>query len=87
MIRGTFANIRLKNLLLDEVEGGFTRNFLSSGDQSTMYDASVAYQSAGVPLVILAGEVWVRIVRDWAAKAQRYWCPRCIAEVCTFIIY
>ena len=69
MIRGTFANIRLKNLLLDGVEGGFTRNFLSSGDQNTIYDASVAYQAAGVPLVILAGkEYGSGSSRDWAAK-------------------
>jgi aconitate hydratase len=69
MIRGTFANIRLKNLLLDGVEGGFTRNFLSEGEQATIYDASIAYQSAGVPLVILAGkEYGSGSSRDWAAK-------------------
>jgi aconitate hydratase len=69
MIRGTFANIRLKNLLLDGVEGGFTKNFLDGGAQSTIYDASVAYQSAGVPLVILAGkEYGSGSSRDWAAK-------------------
>ena len=69
MIRGTFANIRLKNMLLDGVEGGFTRNFLDKGTQSTIYDASVAYQAAGVPLVILAGkEYGSGSSRDWAAK-------------------
>jgi aconitate hydratase len=69
MIRGTFANIRLKNLLLDGVEGGFTRNFLNGGDQSTIFDASTAYQNAGVPLVILAGkEYGSGSSRDWAAK-------------------
>jgi aconitate hydratase len=69
MIRGTFANIRLKNLLLDGVEGGFTRNFLDGGEQSTIYDASVAYQEAGVPLVVLAGkEYGSGSSRDWAAK-------------------
>jgi len=69
MIRGTFANIRLKNLLLDGVEGGFTRNFLDSGAQATIYDASIAYQNAGVPLVILAGkEYGSGSSRDWAAK-------------------
>jgi aconitate hydratase len=69
MIRGTFANIRLKNLLLDGVEGGFTRNFLSGGSQETIYDASIAYQSAGVPLVIMAGkEYGSGSSRDWAAK-------------------
>jgi aconitate hydratase len=69
MIRGTFANIRLKNMLLDGVEGGYTRNFLDNGVQSTIYDASVAYQTAGVPLVILAGkEYGSGSSRDWAAK-------------------
>ena len=69
MIRGTFANIRLKNMLLDGVEGGFTRNFLSNGEQTTIYDASIAYQEAGVPLVILAGkEYGSGSSRDWAAK-------------------
>jgi len=69
MIRGTFANIRLKNLLLNGVEGGFTRNFLNNGEQSTIYDASMAYQNAGVPLLILAGkEYGSGSSRDWAAK-------------------
>ena len=69
MIRGTFANIRLKNLLLDGVEGGFTKNYLDGGAQTTIYDASVAYQDAGVPLVILAGkEYGSGSSRDWAAK-------------------
>ena len=69
MIRGTFANIRLKNMLLDGVEGGFTRNFLNNGEQATIYDASAAYQSAAVPLVIIAGkEYGSGSSRDWAAK-------------------
>jgi aconitate hydratase len=69
MIRGTFANIRLKNLLLDGVEGGFTRNFLDGGAQSTIYDASSAYQNAGIPLMILAGKDYGSgSSRDWAAK-------------------
>jgi aconitate hydratase len=69
MIRGTFANIRLKNLLLDGVEGGYTRNFLNGGEQTTIFDASMAYQKAGVPLVILAGkEYGSGSSRDWAAK-------------------
>jgi aconitate hydratase len=69
MIRGTFANIRLKNLLLDGVEGGFTRNFLKNGEQATIYDASIDYQKAGVALVILAGkEYGSGSSRDWAAK-------------------
>jgi len=69
MIRGTFANIRLKNLLLDGVEGGFTKNFLADGEVSTIYDASIAYQSKNIPLVILAGkEYGSGSSRDWAAK-------------------
>lgn len=69
MIRGTFANIRLKNLLLNGVEGGFTRNFLNGGEEETIFDAANAYQSAGVPLVILAGkEYGSGSSRDWAAK-------------------
>ncbi|MEV6611511.1 aconitate hydratase AcnA [Kutzneria sp. NPDC051319] len=69
MIRGTFANIRLRNLLLNGVEGGFTRNFLADGEQSTIFDASAAYIEAGVPLVILAGkEYGSGSSRDWAAK-------------------
>ena len=72
MIRGTFANIRLKNLLLDGVEGGFTRNFLDGGEQTSIYDASTAYQQAGVPLVVLAGkEYGSGSSRDWAAKGTR----------------
>ena len=69
MIRGTFANIRLKNMLLNGVEGGFTRNFLANGEQATIYEASMAYQAAGIPLVILAGkEYGSGSSRDWAAK-------------------
>ena len=69
MIRGTFANIRLKNLLLEGIEGSFTRNFLNNGEQTTIYDASVAYQEAGVALIILAGkEYGSGSSRDWAAK-------------------
>jgi aconitate hydratase len=69
MIRGTFANIRLKNQLLDDVEGGFTRNFLADGEMVSIYDASIAYQEAKIPLVILAGkEYGSGSSRDWAAK-------------------
>jgi aconitate hydratase len=68
MIRGTFANIRLRNQLVEGVEGGFTVNHLT-GEQTTIYDASVAYQEAGIPLVILAGkEYGSGSSRDWAAK-------------------
>ncbi|MFI6796822.1 aconitate hydratase AcnA [Streptosporangium canum] len=70
MIRGTFANIRLKNLLLNGVEGGYTRDFtLEGGPQSFIYDASANYQAAGIPLVVLAGkEYGSGSSRDWAAK-------------------
>ena len=69
MIRGTFANIRLKNLLLDGVEGGFTRDFTNGGEQSTIYDAAQSYAAAGTPLVILSGkEYGSGSSRDWAAK-------------------
>src|SRR5690606_36145330 len=73
MIRGTFANIRLKNQLLDGVEGGFTRNLLSDSDEPvTIYDAAMAYEEAGVPLVVLAGkEYGSGSSRDWAAKGTR----------------
>ena len=71
-MRGTFANIRLRNQLLDGVEGGFTRNFLADGEQTTIYDASEAYQAAGVPLVVLGGkEYGSGSSRDWAAKGTR----------------
>ncbi len=70
MIRGTFANIRLRNQLLDNVEGGFTRNFTQpDAPQAFIYDASERYQAAGVPLVIFAGkEYGSGSSRDWAAK-------------------
>ena len=68
MIRGTFANIRLRNRLLDGVEGGYTRNFLT-GEQESIFDASQAYQDAGIPLVVLGGkEYGSGSSRDWAAK-------------------
>jgi aconitate hydratase len=69
MIRGTFANIRLRNQLLDNVEGGFTRDFTKGGEQTTIFEASAAYQEAGIPLVVLAGkEYGSGSSRDWAAK-------------------
>jgi len=68
MIRGTFANIRLRNQLVPGIEGGFTVNHLT-GEQTSIYDASVAYAEAGLPLVILAGkEYGSGSSRDWAAK-------------------
>ncbi len=68
MIRGTFANIRLKNQLLDGVEGGFTFNFVK-GEQDTIYDAAQDYAAQGTPLVVLGGkEYGSGSSRDWAAK-------------------
>ena len=68
MIRGTFANIRLRNLLLDGVEGGFTLNHLS-GEQEYIYDAAQAYAEQNIPLVVLGGkEYGSGSSRDWAAK-------------------
>jgi aconitate hydratase len=68
MIRGTFANIRLRNQLLDGVEGGYTKNLLT-GEQAYIYDAAQDYAAAGVPLMILAGkEYGSGSSRDWAAK-------------------
>jgi aconitate hydratase len=70
MIRGTFANIRLKNQLLDGVEGGYTRDFTTAGgDQAFIYDAAQNYAASQTPLVILAGkEYGSGSSRDWAAK-------------------
>ncbi|MGY1603189.1 aconitate hydratase [Geodermatophilus sp. SYSU D00815] len=68
MIRGTFANIRLRNQLVPGTEGGVTKNHLT-GETTTIYDASVAYAEAGIPLVVLAGkEYGSGSSRDWAAK-------------------
>ncbi|MCX0276661.1 aconitate hydratase AcnA [Nocardia zapadnayensis] len=73
MIRGTFANIRLQNQLLDGVQGGFTRDFTQEGGpQTTIYDASVNYQEQGIPLVVLGGkEYGTGSSRDWAAKGTK----------------
>jgi aconitate hydratase len=73
MIRGTFANIRLKNQLLDGVEGGYTRDFTKpDAPQAFIYDASINYQAAGTPLVIFAGkEYGSGSSRDWAAKGTK----------------
>jgi aconitate hydratase len=68
MMRGTFANIRLRNLLLPGTEGGVTLH-IPSGEQLSIFDAAVKYQAAGTPLVILAGkEYGTGSSRDWAAK-------------------
>jgi aconitate hydratase len=70
MIRGTFANIRLQNLLVEK-RGGFTRHF-PDGEETTIFDAATAYQEAGVPLVVLAGkEYGSGSSRDWAAKGTK----------------
>ncbi|UEJ83320.1 aconitate hydratase [Brachybacterium halotolerans subsp. kimchii] len=71
MIRGTFANIRIKNQLLDGVEGGYTKNFLT-GEQEFIYDAAQAYAEKDIPLVVLAGkEYGTGSSRDWAAKGTK----------------
>jgi aconitate hydratase len=68
MMRGTFANIRLRNLLVPGTEGGVTLH-IPSGEQMSIYDASMKYQAAGTPLVVLAGkEYGTGSSRDWAAK-------------------
>ena len=71
MMRGTFANIRLQNLMTPETSGGVTKHMLS-GDESSIYDAAMRYQADGVPLVIVAGkEYGTGSSRDWAAKGTR----------------
>ncbi|MBO6774496.1 MAG: aconitate hydratase AcnA [Marinibacterium sp.] len=67
MMRGTFANIRIKNEMLDGVEGGYTKG--PDGSQTSIYDAAMAYQAAGTPLVVIGGEQYgAGSSRDWAAK-------------------
>jgi aconitate hydratase len=71
MMRGTLANIRIKNEVAPGTEGGVTR-FMPSGDPMTMYDAAVKYQAEGTPLVIIGGkEYGSGSSRDWAAKGTR----------------
>jgi aconitate hydratase len=68
MVRGTFANIRLKNLMLGGVEGGLTRH-LPDGAQLSIYDAAIAYEQDKVPLIVIAGDLYGSgSSRDWAAK-------------------
>ncbi|HVY52654.1 MAG TPA: aconitate hydratase AcnA [Devosia sp.] len=70
MMRGTFANIRIRNQMVPGVEGGFTRG--PDGKQTTIYEAAMAYQKIGTPLVIFAGkEYGTGSSRDWAAKGTR----------------
>ncbi|HEU0225138.1 MAG TPA: aconitate hydratase AcnA [Steroidobacteraceae bacterium] len=71
MMRGTFANTRIKNLMVPGVEGGVTR-LLPDGGQMPIYDAAMKYQAAGVPLVVIAGQEYgTGSSRDWAAKGTR----------------
>jgi len=68
MVRGTFANVRLKNALVPGVEGGVTRH-LPDGQTTSIYDASMQYQKDGVPLLVIGGkEYGSGSSRDWAAK-------------------
>ena len=70
-MRGTFGNIRIKNLMLDNVEGGYTKH-MPDGAQMSIYDAAMKYQEEGTPLVVIAGkEYGTGSSRDWAAKGTR----------------
>ena len=75
MVRGTFANIRIRNRMLDGVEGGYTKYFGrdgGEGEQMAIYDAAMKYKAEGVPLVVVAGkEYGTGSSRDWAAKGTR----------------
>jgi aconitate hydratase len=71
MMRGTFANVRIRNRMVPEIEGGFTLH-LPSGEPLPIYDAAMRYQEEGVPTVVLAGkEYGTGSSRDWAAKGPR----------------
>jgi aconitate hydratase len=71
MMRGTFANIRIRNEMVPGIEGGYTRH-VPSGDQVSIYDAAIRYQGEGTPLVVIAGkEYGTGSSRDWAAKGTR----------------
>jgi aconitate hydratase len=71
MTRGTFANVRIKNLMVPGVEGGVTK-YQPQGEQMSIYEASMKYQAAGVPLTVLAGQEYgTGSSRDWAAKGTR----------------
>jgi aconitate hydratase len=71
MVRGTFANVRIKNLMVPGVEGGVTIH-QPAGERMSIYDAAMRYQSDGVPLVIVAGQEYgTGSSRDWAAKGTR----------------
>jgi aconitate hydratase len=71
MVRGTFANVRIKNLMVPGVEGGVTMH-QPDGERLSIYDAAMKYQGAGVPLIVLAGQEYgTGSSRDWAAKGTR----------------
>ena len=71
MMRGTFANVRIKNLMVPGIEGGVTKH-QPDGEQMAIYDASIRYQAAGIPLLIFAGQEYgTGSSRDWAAKGTR----------------
>jgi aconitate hydratase len=71
MVRGTFANIRLRNLMVPGVEGGFTAH-QPDGEKMTIFEASEHYRKAGVPLIVIAGkEYGTGSSRDWAAKGTQ----------------
>jgi aconitate hydratase len=71
MMRGTFANVRIKNLMVPGIEGGVTA-YQPTGEVMPIYDASIKYQAAGIPLVVLAGQEYgTGSSRDWAAKGTR----------------
>jgi aconitate hydratase len=78
MVRGTFANVRLRNKLVPHIEGGYTR-FLPTGEEMSIFDASAKYIAAKIPLVILAGkEYGSGSSRDWAAKGPKLLGVRCV---------
>jgi aconitate hydratase len=71
MVRGTFANVRIKNLMVPGVEGGVTVHY-PDGERMSIYDAAMKYQAEGVPLVVIAGQEYgTGSSRDWAAKGTR----------------
>jgi aconitate hydratase len=71
MVRGTFANVRIKNLMVAPIEGGFTR-FQPGGEEMSIYDAAMRYMEQETPLVVFAGQEYgTGSSRDWAAKGTR----------------
>ncbi|HXG64718.1 MAG TPA: aconitate hydratase, partial [Blastocatellia bacterium] len=71
MVRGTFANVRIKNLMVPGVEGGVTV-YQPHGEQMSIYDAATRYQAGGIPLIVIAGQEYgTGSSRDWAAKGTK----------------